>query len=65
MVCLAPLPPSDQDKVRLRLAGRLHRGQQPNFGNGCTAMWFKAADVTHVQMIELVRNSPPASQISD
>jgi hypothetical protein len=53
------------DKIRLHLAGRLHADYQENFGKGFDAMWLKAADVAHDQMIQLVKNSITDGEVCD
>ena len=45
------------DKIRLHLAGKLHSDYQDNLGKGFDAMWLKAADLTHEQFVEIVKNS--------
>jgi hypothetical protein len=53
------------DKIRLHLAGKLHSDYTENFGKGFDGMWLKTADVTHEQMIEVVKNSICDGQVCD
>ena len=53
------------DKIRLHLAGKLHADYHENLGKGFDGFWLKAAGVTHVQMIEVVKKSIPDGQVCD
>ena len=53
------------DKIRLHLAGKLHSDYMENLGKGFDGMWLKAADVTHEQMIEVVKNSTTDGEVCD
>lgn len=53
------------DKIRLHLAGKLHRDYQENFTKGFDEVWLKAAGVTADQMIEVVKNSITDGQVAD
>ena len=53
------------DKIRLHLAGKLHSDYQQNFGEGFDGAWLKAAELTHEQFIEVVKNTVTDGQVSD
>jgi hypothetical protein len=53
------------DKIRLHLAGKLHKDYQENFTKGFDGSWLKAAGVTAEQMIEVVKNSVTDGQVAD
>lgn len=53
------------DKIRLRLAGKLHSDYTENFGKGFDGLWLKYAGVAHEQMIEVVKNSICDGQVCD
>ena len=53
------------DKIRLHLAGRLHADYQPNFGKGFDGAWLKAAELTHEQFVEIVKNTVTDGQVAD
>lgn len=53
------------DKIRLHLAGKLHSDYQENLGKGFDALWLKYADVTHEQMLQVVKNSPTDGEVCD
>jgi hypothetical protein len=53
------------DKIRLHLAGKLHLDYHDNLGKGFDSAWLKAAEVTHEQMVEAVKNSIIDGQVCD
>ena len=53
------------DKIRLRLAGKLHADYQENLGKGFDGLWLKAAGVTHEQMVEVVKQSLTDGEVCD
>jgi hypothetical protein len=53
------------DKIRLHLAGKLHKDYQDNFTKGFDGSWLKASGVTAEQMIEVVKNSITDGQVAD
>jgi hypothetical protein len=53
------------DKIRLHLAGKLHSDYQENLGKGFDGMWLKAADITHEQMIDVVKKSVTDGEVYD
>jgi hypothetical protein len=53
------------DKIRLHLAGKLHKDYQENFTKGFDGSWLKAAGVTAEQMIDVVKNSTTDGQVAD
>ena len=53
------------DKIRLHLAGKLHRDYTDNFGKGFDERWLKAAGVSQDQMIGVVRESVTDGQVAD
>jgi hypothetical protein len=53
------------DKIRLHLAGKLHKDYQENFTDGFDGRWLKAADVAAQTMIDVVKNSITDRQVCD
>jgi hypothetical protein len=53
------------DKIRLRLAGKLHPDYHDNLGKGFDGTWLKAAGLTHEQMVEVVKNSITDGEVCD
>ena len=53
------------DKIRLHLAGKLHKDYRENFTKGFDGAWLKAADVSAEQMIDVVKNSITDGQVAD
>ncbi|HEY0457174.1 MAG TPA: DUF5069 domain-containing protein [Verrucomicrobiae bacterium] len=53
------------DKIRLHLAGKLHKDYQENFGKGFDGAWLKAAGLTHEQFIEVVRKTITDGEVCD
>jgi Domain of unknown function (DUF5069) len=53
------------DKIRLRLAGKLHPDYQDNFCKGFDGLWLQTAGVDAAQFIEVVRNSITDGQVCD
>jgi hypothetical protein len=53
------------DKIRLHLAGKLHKDYQENFTKGFDAAWLKAAGVTAEALIQVVQNSITDGQVAD
>ena len=53
------------DKIRLHLAGKLHSDYTDNLGKAFDGMWLKAADLTHEQFVEVVKNSIIDGEVCD
>ena len=53
------------DKIRLHLAGRLHKDYQANFGQGFDGAWLKAAGLTHEQFVEAVKGTITDGEVAD
>jgi hypothetical protein len=53
------------DKIRLHLAGRLHKDYQDNLGKGFDARWLEAAGLTHEQFVEIVKGTIIDGQVAD
>src|SRR5438128_7826627 len=53
------------DKVRLRLAGKLHPDYQANFCKGFDGLWLEQAGVDAGQFIEIVRQSITDGEVCD
>jgi len=53
------------DKIRLHLAGKLHKDYQDNFGAGFDGRWLKAAGLTHEQFIGVVKNTVTDGEVAD
>ncbi|HEX4342332.1 MAG TPA: DUF5069 domain-containing protein [Verrucomicrobiae bacterium] len=53
------------DKIRLHLAGKLHKDYQENLGKGFDGVWLKAAGVTHEQMVDVVKHSITDGEVFD
>jgi len=53
------------DKIRLHLAGKLHKDYQENFTKGFDGAWLKAAGVSAETMIQVVQNSVTDGQVTD
>jgi hypothetical protein len=53
------------DKIRLHLAGQLHRDYQENLGKGFDERWLKAAGLTHEQFLEVVKGTLTDAQVCD
>ncbi|HEY3854656.1 MAG TPA: DUF5069 domain-containing protein [Verrucomicrobiae bacterium] len=53
------------DKIRLRLAGKLHSDYQENFTKGFDGAWLKAAGLEPEPFIEVVKNSTTDGQVAD
>ena len=53
------------DKIRLRIAGKLHPDYQPNLGKGFDAAWLKAAGLEHEKFVEIVRNTITDGEMAD
>ena len=53
------------DKIRLHLAGKLHKDYQENFTKGFDGAWLKAAGVKPEEIIEVVKNSITDGQVAD
>jgi len=53
------------DKIRLHLAGKLHPDYQDNLGKGFDGFWLRAANVTHEQFVEVVKQSLTDGQVCD
>lgn len=53
------------DKIRLHLAGKLHRDYQDNFCKGFDGLWLQTAGVDAQEFIEVVKNSITDGQVCD
>ncbi|MGZ5518087.1 MAG: DUF5069 domain-containing protein [Limisphaerales bacterium] len=53
------------DKIRLHLAGKLHKDYQENFTKGFDGAWLKASGVAADKMIDVVKNSITDGQVAD
>jgi len=53
------------DKIRLHLAGKLHKDYQENCGKGFDGKWLQAAGLTHGQFIEVVKGTVTDGQVAD
>ena len=53
------------DKVRLRLAGKLHPDYEANFCKGFDQLWLELAKVDAQQFIEVVRRSITDGEVCD
>jgi signal transduction protein with GAF and PtsI domain len=53
------------DKIRLHLAGKLHKDYQENFTKGFDGAWLKASGVAADKMIEVVKSSITDGQVAD
>ncbi len=53
------------DKIRLHLAGKLHRDYQENFTKGFDGAWLKAAEVKAEDFIKVVQESITDGQVFD
>jgi hypothetical protein len=53
------------DKIRLHLAGKLHKDYQENFTKGFDGIWLKAAGLKAEDFIEVVRNTITDGQVAD
>ena len=53
------------DKIRLHLAGQLHRDYLDNLGKGFDARWLEAAGLTHEQFVEIVKGTIIDGQVAD
>src|SRR6187200_3348535 len=53
------------DKIRLHLAGKLHKDYQDNLGKGFDAAWLEAAGLTHEQFIDVVKGTLIDAQVAD
>jgi hypothetical protein len=53
------------DKIRLHLAGKLHKDYQENFTKGFDGAWLKAAEVQAETFIHIVKNSICDGQVAD
>jgi len=53
------------DKIRLHLAGKLHRDYRENLGKGFDERWLRAAGLTHEQFVEVVRSTLTDGEVCD
>jgi len=53
------------DKIRLHLAGKLHKDYQPNFCKGFDGLWLEKAGVKAEEFVEVVRNSLTDGEVCD
>jgi hypothetical protein len=53
------------DKIRLHLAGKLHKDYQENFGKGFDGKWLQAAGLTHDQFVKVVKGTVTDGEVAD
>ena len=53
------------DKIRLKLAGKLHPDYQENFTGGFDGFWLEAAGVDAETIIDVVKNTITDGQVAD
>ena len=53
------------DKIRLKLAGKLHPDYQENFTGGFDGFWLEAAGVDAETIIDVVKNTVTDGQVAD
>jgi hypothetical protein len=53
------------DKIRLKLAGKLHPDYQENFTGGFDGFWLEAAGVDAETLIDVVKNTSTDGQVAD
>lgn len=53
------------DKIRLKLAGKLHPDYQENFTCGFDGLWLEAAGVDAETIIDVVKNTITDGQVAD
>ena len=53
------------DKIRLHLAGKLHKDYLDNLGKGFDARWLEAAGLAHEQFVEIVKGTIIDGQVAD
>ncbi len=53
------------DKIRLKLAGKLHPDYQENFTGGFDGMWLEAAGVDAETFVDVVKNTITDGQVAD
>ena len=53
------------DKIRLHLAGKLHKDYQANLGKGFDGWWLEAAGLAHEQFVEIVKGTIIDGQVAD
>ena len=53
------------DKIRLHLAGRLHRDYQEKFTKGFDGVWLKAAGLSGEKFIDVVRSTTTDGEVCD
>src|SRR3989442_15347552 len=53
------------DKIRLHLAGKLHKDYQDNLGKGFDERWLRAAGLTHGQFVEVVKSTLTDGEVCD
>lgn len=53
------------DKIRLKLAGKLHPDYQENFTGGFDGFWLEAAGVDAETFIDVVKNTSTDGQVAD
>lgn len=53
------------DKIRLHLAGKLHKDYQENLGKGFDGAWLKAVGLSHDQFVEVVKGTLTDGEVCD
>ncbi len=53
------------DKIRLHLAGKLHKDYQDNLGKGFDGRWLEATGLAHEQFVEVVKGTIIDGQVAD
>lgn len=53
------------DKIRLHLAGKLHKDYQDNFGKGFDGAWLKAAGLDHESFVNVVKGTITDGEVAD
>src|SRR6476646_7517697 len=53
------------DKIRLHLAGKLHKDYKDNFGKGFDGWWLEVAGLAHEQFVEVVKGTLIDGQVAD
>ena len=53
------------DKIRLHLAGKLHKDYEENLGKGFDLRWLEAAGLTHDQFVAVVKGTITDGEVCD
>src|SRR6266568_5621941 len=53
------------DKIRLKLAGKLHADYQPNYCKGFDGLWLETAGLEAEQFIDVVRHTITDGEVCD